>query len=50
VGLKVPVVVRLAGTNHEEAAVMLKNSGIALIVAHDLQDAARKAVNAARGN
>ncbi|MFA7332100.1 MAG: ADP-forming succinate--CoA ligase subunit beta [Candidatus Delongbacteria bacterium] len=50
VGLKVPVVVRLAGTNHEEAAEMLRTSGIDLIVAHDLQDAAVKVVNAARGN
>lgn len=50
VGLKVPVVVRLAGTNHEEAAEMLRSSGIDLIVAHDLQDAAVKVVNAARGN
>lgn len=48
VGLKVPVVVRLAGTNHEEAAVMLKNSGIDLIVAHDLKDAAEKVVAAAK--
>jgi succinyl-CoA synthetase beta subunit len=50
VGLKVPVVVRLAGTNHEEAAEMLRTSGIDLIVAHNLQDAAEKVVSAARGN
>jgi succinyl-CoA synthetase beta subunit len=50
VGLKVPVVVRLAGTNHEEAATMLRESGIDLIVAGDLQDAAQKVVAAARGN
>jgi succinyl-CoA synthetase beta subunit len=50
VGLKVPVVVRLAGTNHEEAAEMLRTSGIDLIVAHNLQDAAEKVVAAARGN
>jgi succinyl-CoA synthetase beta subunit len=50
VGLKVPVVVRLAGTNHEEAAAMLRGSGIDLIVANDLKDAAEKVVHAARGN
>jgi len=50
VGLKVPVVVRLAGTNHEEAARMLRASGIDLIVAGDLKDAAQKVVAAARGN
>ena len=50
VGLKVPVVVRLAGTNHEEAARMLRESGIDLIVAGDLKDAAEKVVAAARGN
>jgi succinyl-CoA synthetase beta subunit len=49
VGLKVPIVVRLAGTNHKEAAVLLKESGIDLIVATDLQDAAQKVVNAAKG-
>ncbi len=50
VGLKVPVVVRLAGTNHEEAAEMLRTSGIDLIVATDLKDAAEKVVAAAKSN
>jgi succinyl-CoA synthetase beta subunit len=47
VGLKVPIVVRLAGTNHLEAAEILRNSGIDLIVATDLKDAAEKVVAAA---
>lgn len=45
--IKVPVVVRLAGTNAEEAAAMLKESGLNFIVADDLKDAAEKAVKAA---
>ncbi|KAA0257933.1 ADP-forming succinate--CoA ligase subunit beta [Deferribacter autotrophicus] len=44
----VPVVVRLDGTNAEEAAEILKNSGIKqLIPATDLKDGAKKAVEAA---
>jgi succinyl-CoA synthetase beta subunit len=48
-GLTIPVVVRLAGTNHEEAATMLRTSGIDLIVGDNLRDAAEKAVAAANG-
>ncbi|GBR07102.1 ADP-forming succinate--CoA ligase subunit beta [Acetobacter oeni] len=48
VGLKVPLVVRLAGTNVEEGLTMLKESGLPLIVADDLGDAARKIVAAVR--
>jgi succinyl-CoA synthetase beta subunit len=48
-GLTIPVVVRLAGTNHEEAATMLRTSGIDLIVGENLRDAAEKAVAAANG-
>ncbi len=46
VGLKIPVVVRLEGTNHEQAAELLENSGLELIVAADFKDAAEKAVAA----
>ncbi len=46
IGVKVPIVVRLAGTNAEEAAVMLKSSGLNFGVAHDLADAAKKVVAA----
>ncbi len=45
IDVNVPIVIRLAGTNHEEAAVMLKESGMDFTVAADLQDAAIKVVN-----
>ncbi len=47
--LSVPVVVRLEGTNVEQAKQLLKESGLALITAGDLADAAQKAVAAAKG-
>ena len=47
--LSVPVVVRLEGTNVEQAKQLLKESGLALIAAGDLADAAQKAVAAAKG-
>ena len=47
VQLSVPVVVRLEGTNVECAKQLLKESGLALITAGDLADAAQKAVAAA---
>jgi len=40
----VPVIVRLAGTNVEEGRRILDESGLALIQADDLDDAAAKAV------
>ncbi|MFT8719378.1 ADP-forming succinate--CoA ligase subunit beta [Acetobacter sp.] len=48
VGLKVPLVVRLAGTSVEEGLDMLKKSGLDVTVATDLGDAARKIVAAVR--
>ncbi|MDL2329944.1 ADP-forming succinate--CoA ligase subunit beta [Desulfosarcina sp. OttesenSCG-928-A07] len=42
VGLKVPVVVRMEGTNVEEGRRILAESGLSLITAKDLKDAARK--------
>jgi succinyl-CoA synthetase beta subunit len=39
--------VRLAGTNVEEGRTILDESGLALIQADDLDDAAAKAVHAA---
>jgi succinyl-CoA synthetase beta subunit len=45
----VPVVARLVGTNVEEGERLLKESGIPLIRAHDLGEAAKKAVEAASG-
>ena len=46
--LSVPVVVRLEGTNVEKGKQLLKESGLALITADDLGDAAEKAVKAAK--
>ena len=46
VGVQVPVVVRLEGTNVEKGKELLKSSGLDLIPADDLNDAAKKAVAA----
>ena len=46
VGVKVPVVVRLEGTNVEKGRELLKESGLDIITAKDLADAAQKAVSA----
>jgi succinyl-CoA synthetase beta subunit len=48
VKLTVPLVVRLEGTNVAKGKKMLKESGVELITADDLADAAQKAVNAAK--
>jgi succinyl-CoA synthetase beta subunit len=45
--LSVPLIVRLEGTNVEKGKQLLKESGVALIAADDLADAAQKAVAAA---
>jgi|TARA_B100000809_G_scaffold261530_1_gene310623 succinyl-CoA synthetase beta subunit len=45
--LDVPVIVRLEGTNAVEAKKILAESGVAIIPAESIQDAATKAVNAA---
>jgi succinyl-CoA synthetase beta subunit len=47
-GIKIPVVVRLAGTGIEEGRKIMAASGIKVIEATDSTDAARKAVAAAR--
>ncbi|MFO1474467.1 MAG: ADP-forming succinate--CoA ligase subunit beta [Lysobacterales bacterium] len=46
VGVKIPVIVRLEGTNVEAGKEMLKNSGLAIIPADDINDGAKKAVAA----
>jgi len=46
VDLKVPVVVRLEGTNAEEARTILEESTIDFVVASNLRDAAEKVVSA----
>ncbi len=47
IDVKVPVVVRLEGTNVDEGKQLLADSGFAIIPADDLNDGARKAVEAA---
>jgi succinyl-CoA synthetase beta subunit len=46
IGLTVPVVVRMEGTNVEEGKQILKHSGLNLITAVDLRDAAAKIAEA----
>jgi len=43
-GLKKPVVVRLAGTNVKEAKKLFEDSGMRMLTADDLGEAAQKAV------
>jgi succinyl-CoA synthetase beta subunit len=47
--VKVPVVLRLEGTNVEEGRRILQESGLKFIVGDTMQDAAQKVVAAAKG-
>ena len=49
VGIEVPVVVRLEGTNADQGLALLDQSGLALETASDLTEAAEKVVAAAEG-
>ena len=49
VGITIPVVVRLEGTNVDQGKALLKESGLDVITADDLDDAALKVVAAAKG-
>ena len=49
-GLDVPVVVRLEGTNAKDAQVILEQSGVSIIPAKGMKDAAEKVVSAALGS
>ena len=49
VGLKVPLVVRLEGTNVQKGKDIINNSGLDVIAADDLDDAAQKIVKAVKG-
>jgi succinyl-CoA synthetase beta subunit len=49
VGVTVPVVVRLEGTNVDEGKKLLNESSLKIISADDLTDAADKVVNASKG-
>ncbi|WP_133500464.1 ADP-forming succinate--CoA ligase subunit beta [Cognatilysobacter terrigena] len=48
VDVKVPVIVRLEGTNVEAGKELLKNSGLAITPADDINDGAKKAVAAVK--
>ncbi|MBT9384811.1 ADP-forming succinate--CoA ligase subunit beta [Pseudooceanicola sp. CBS1P-1] len=49
VGLQVPLVVRLEGTNVEQGKEIIANSGLNVIAADDLSDGAEKIVKAVKG-
>ncbi|MDF3412857.1 ADP-forming succinate--CoA ligase subunit beta [Sulfitobacter sp. M57] len=49
VGLKVPLVVRLEGTNVQQGKDIINNSGLDVIAAEDLKDGAQKIVAAVKG-
>jgi succinyl-CoA synthetase beta subunit len=48
VNVQVPIVVRMEGTNVEAGQRLLAESGLNFVVAHDLEDAAQKVVQALR--
>lgn len=48
-GITVPLVVRLEGTNVEQGKAIIRDSGLNVIAADDLEDAARKIVTAVKG-
>jgi succinyl-CoA synthetase beta subunit len=48
VGVRVPVVVRLEGTNADKGRELLANSGLAILAANDLTEAAKLAVEKAQ--
>jgi succinyl-CoA synthetase beta subunit len=50
VGLKVPLVVRMKGTNEDVGKKMIAESGLPIITANNMAEAAEKVVAAARGN
>ena len=49
VDLKVPLVVRMKGTNEDLGKKMLADSGLPIISADTMEEAAQKVVAAARG-
>ena len=49
VGLEVPLVVRLEGTNVEQGKKIINESGLNVVSANDLDDAAQKIVSAVKG-
>jgi succinyl-CoA synthetase beta subunit len=49
IGIKVPVILRLEGTNVEQGRKILAESGFNFIVGETMQDAAEKAVASVKG-
>ncbi len=49
VSLKVPLVVRMKGTNEQQGKELLARSGLPIITANDMAEAAQKVVAAAKG-
>jgi succinyl-CoA synthetase beta subunit len=49
VGLQVPLVVRLEGTNVQQGKDIINNSDVDVIAADDLKDGAQKIVAAVKG-
>lgn len=49
IGVSIPIVVRLEGTNVELGRKIIQDSGLAIIAASDMADGARKAIAAAKG-
>jgi succinyl-CoA synthetase beta subunit len=49
VSLKVPLVVRMKGTNEQQGKALLAQSGLPIITANDMAEAAQKVVAAAKG-
>ena len=49
VGLKVPLVVRLEGTNVDAGKKIIRDSGLNVVPADNLDDAAQKIVKAVKG-
>jgi succinyl-CoA synthetase beta subunit len=47
-GIKVPLVVRLEGTNVEQGKKIMADSGLAIVPANDLGDAAKKITDAVK--
>ena len=50
VGLSVPLVVRLEGTNVDKGKDIINQSGLNVIAADNLSDAAKKIVTAVKGS
>ena len=48
IGITKPIVIRLQGTNVDEAKILIESSGYRMILAENLEDAAEKAVGVAQ--